>query len=99
MLPDNGSPGVHRAILIAPAGFARGFARESFHILLDEDDEQIIYPEMSGASSGLSAWMGPDSLGSEMWWVVNEEPGAKVHVCLDLNQRDRRQAVTWSSLD
>jgi len=69
-----------------------------FHVLLDEDPNQIIYPEMYGAPSGLSAWMGPDSKGRDMFWQINELPGTPIEVFLDLQQVDRRLAITWRSL-
>jgi hypothetical protein len=69
-----------------------------FHVLVDEDPDQIIYPEMYGASSGLSSWLGPDSKGQDMFWQINELPGTLVEVFFDLQQVDRRLAITWRSL-
>ena len=68
-------------------------------IIIDKDPERIIYPEMSSASSGLSAWLGPDSLGQNNWWQIVANPGSRVDISLDLQQPDRRQAVTWQVLD
>lgn len=70
-----------------------------FHVLSDEDPNQIIYPEMYGASSGLSTWLGPDSKGRDMFWHINADPGTQIEVLMDLQQVDRRLAVTWKFLE
>lgn len=88
---------VYTATLVMPAFSPDGESTttEFFQILSDEDPNQAIYPEMYAAPSGYSAWLGPDDLGKEMYWKVSEIHGTRVEITFDLQQPDRRQAVTW----
>jgi len=68
---------------------------EAFRILVDEEQEQAFYPEMSGAQSGQSVALGPDHLGPGLSWNIEGDPGATVRITLDLTKADKRQRVTW----
>lgn len=68
-----------------------------FRIFVDKDPHQAIYPELSGTYvSGLTTAVGPDSFGSESFWVIQEAEGANVKITYDPTKPDPRMVVTWT---
>merc|ERR1712066_821798 len=91
MEPDpDGNPDVHRFRFRMSHEDA-----ESFQIVVDEDLDQAIYPEMHLANQELSVAQGPDNKGKGMFWAITEHPFAEIEIVLDFSQADRRRLVTW----
>lgn len=85
-------PDMHRARLSLD-----GSGCEEFQIVIGEDLEQAIYPELFQAGSGISAALGPDGKGKGMYWLIEGQPLDEAVITLDLAQADRRRQVSWTT--
>lgn len=79
--------------------FSMARAREEFQIVIDQDLELAIHPEMPMSDQLVSQIMGPGGKGRSLNWLIHEAPGTDVEITLDLGElaagADRRRAVTW----
>merc|ERR1712048_1144955 len=69
-----------------------------FHIVIDADPYQVLYPQIHSSISGESALEGPafKSLDEDnRFWMIQGIPGDVYEVTLNLSTEDRRQMVTW----
>jgi hypothetical protein len=74
-----------------------GRRAQEFHILIDEDVKQILYPSSRRAHPGECYTKGPDRDGAEFTWLIDDVPhGTTVSIVLDTNQDDRRVMVYWT---
>jgi len=71
---------------------------QSFQIVIDENVHQAYHPELEFADQLMSPCQGPDGKGLGMCWSIDEEPGTRVEITLDLNASDRREVVTWKAV-
>merc|ERR1712217_465430 len=70
----------------------------TFQILKDEDEYQMIHPEMELANLEQSKAMGPDHQGEGLaWYIDGHSPSSMLTIRLDLTQTDKRQMVTWQA--
>lgn len=70
---------------------------EEFQIVVDEDFQQALYPEMHGASPGACPALGPDNKGAGVHWAVRAAPGTRILVELDFSREDPRGRVTFKA--
>merc|ERR1711920_234340 len=55
-----------------------------FRIFVNQDARKAIYPELNGTYvSGLTSAMGPDSIDSESFWVIQAQKDANVTITYD----------------
>jgi len=93
MLPDKGSKGCYRhRFMMGPSGF------EEFQIVVERDLSKRLYPHVEQAVVGEGILCGPDANGEGFHWAIRGEAGSEFDVLLDLNQTDRRWAVSWSEV-
>merc|ERR1712100_435328 len=91
-------PGIFTCIGRVRAGYSDeyGACAERFHVLIDEDPKQCLYPMAADADSGKYITMGPSGVESASTWMVRSLcPGEVFEVILDLTTPDRRKIVTW----
>jgi len=67
----------------------------TFQIVIDENPNQAIYPELEYADQLISPAVGPDAKGPNLCWAIAAPPGSILEVRLDLGAADRREMVTW----
>jgi len=90
MYSDDACPGIFRAqITIGHEHLTQ------FHILVDENSSQALYPEMPVHCCGVCPIIGPDRYCEGHEWVIEEEVGSMVEIVLDLTKHDKRQVLMW----
>jgi len=94
MLPEPGADGQALKARI----YLRG-GEQAFHIVVDNDPNLTIHPELHMADQLQSLALGPDAKGRGLHWGLVGELGELLDITLDLSQADRRKAVTWTFVD
>merc|ERR1712048_1319255 len=69
---------------------------DSFQIVIDEDVQCALYPQVSGAGSSEVIVLGPDGeANGRLWCLRSPRAGARFEILLDMNTLDRRRVVSW----
>merc|ERR1712137_3527 len=90
MYSDDACPGIFRAQVTK-----RHEHFNQFHVVVDEDSSQALYPEMQVHCCGACPIIGPDRYCEGHEWVVDEEVGSLVEIVLDFTKQDKRQVLMW----
>lgn len=93
MTHDDAS-GVYRYALRLGASGA-----EEFHLVIDKDWGQQLYPDCERAELGEGLLCGPDADGHGLNWLISGYAGAEVEILFDADARDRSLAVTWREVE
>jgi len=68
---------------------------EEFHICVNMDEGQIMYPKKGGSGMGEARVCGPDAQGVGMYWQITGRPHQLLEITLDLDEEDRLRTVSW----
>nr|AQS99265.1 type I polyketide synthase [Gambierdiscus excentricus] len=93
MLPERRSSGIYTSrITLGESGV------EDFHVVVDRDTEQVLYPHRGKASLGEGAVCGPDNLGGGLYWRIHGRPHRQYEIVLNVLEEDTLRMVWWREL-
>ncbi|CAJ1458008.1 unnamed protein product [Effrenium voratum] len=98
MVMDPSEPGVFRAYGKVQASFAPqyGCHVERFFLIMDEDMNQALYPQLNCSEPFQYVMEGPSGNPSSLCWHIQSRvPDARFEVILDLTAEDYRHRVSW----
>ncbi|CAE7742253.1 Phthiocerol synthesis polyketide synthase type I PpsC [Symbiodinium microadriaticum] len=99
MVADPSEPGVFRAYGRMRGTFSPQYNAfvEQFYVVIDEDFNQSLYPELGNAQPFEFIVEGPGYNRSAACWLIrSSKPDSRFEVIVDLTADDRRRRVFWT---
>merc|ERR1712217_288586 len=88
MVPEGAGTGVHTCKIELDM-----WGQASFWILVNEEQDLVMYPDRDGALNG------PEKYTGTYGWLIEGEPGASYEVKLDMTVKDVTKRVSWTNAD